>query len=229
MQTQTIDSTTITNEMLAFIKNQGELKIAEIKSSADAEFIKGKEILISEETLKINDKFDKDLKQAEINTKIARSAELNLKRIDKMKEINLMVTKLQEEALTKLGEELKKNPKKYGELLQKLLLQGLIKLMEPSVTLRVRKCDLPVMNAQLKGAIDTYKDMLIKQTLQYKDRKAETINCKVTIDEKNYLPEKYTDKDGKKHGCIGGFVMYARKNRIVCSQTLDDRMALVYA
>jgi V-type H+-transporting ATPase subunit E len=217
MQTQIIDSATITNEMLAFIKNQGDLKLAEIKSSTDAEFNKGKDILISEEKQKLDDKFDKDLKQAEINTKIARSAELNLKRIEKMKEINVMVTKLQDEALAKLGEELKKNPKKYGELMQKLLLQGLIKLMEPSVTLRVRKCDLPVINAQLKGAIDTYKDMLIKQTLQYKDRKAETINCKVTIDEKNYLPEKYTDKDGKSHGCIGGFVLYARKNRIVCS------------
>jgi len=31
------------------------------------------------------------------------------------------------------------------------------------------------------------------------------------------------DKDG---GCIGGFKIYAKKGRIVCSQTVEDRIDL---
>lgn len=52
------------------------------------------------------------------------------------------------------------------------------------------------------------------------------IPCSVTIDDGNFLPE-WNEKD-QKNSCLGGFVIYCKKNRIVCSQTLDDRMALVY-
>mmetsp|Transcript_66528 Transcript_66528/g.92118 ORF Transcript_66528/g.92118 Transcript_66528/m.92118 type:complete len:86 (-) Transcript_66528:136-393(-) len=51
------------------------------------------------------------------------------------------------------------------------------------------------------------------------------IPCRIKIDEKNFLPE--YDENAEK-SCMGGFVMLARKNRIVCSQTLDDRLSLAY-
>ena len=41
------------------------------------------------------------------------------------------------------------------------------------------------------------------------------IPCEVTIDEDKRLPE-YNEADPT-NSCLGGFVMYARKNRIVCS------------
>ena len=50
--------------------------------------------------------------------------------------------------------------------------------------------------------------------------------CVVTIDQEKFLPE-YNENDPT-NSCLGGFVMYARKNRIVCSQTLDDRLAMTY-
>ena len=52
------------------------------------------------------------------------------------------------------------------------------------------------------------------------------IPCNVTIDPKNHLPE--YNEDNPTNSCLGGFVMYAKKNRIVCSQTLDDRLAMTY-
>lgn len=53
------------------------------------------------------------------------------------------------------------------------------------------------------------------------------IPCKVSVDEENFLPE--WNPDEPQRSCLGGFIMYAKKNRIVCSQTLDDRMGLVHA
>ena len=55
----------------------------------------------------------------------------------------------------------------------------------------------------------------------------EDIPCEVIVDQNNFLPE-WNPEDLNK-SCLGGFVIYCKKNRIVCSQTLDDRMALVYA
>ena len=61
------------------------------------------------------------------------------------------------------------------------------------------------------------------KSLQGKD----DIPCTVTIDESHRLPE-YNESDPT-NSCLGGFVMYCRKNRIVCSQTLDDRINMVYS
>lgn len=41
------------------------------------------------------------------------------------------------------------------------------------------------------------------------------IPCNVTIDEKNFLPE--WNADDMSNSCLGGFKMYCKKNRIVCS------------
>jgi len=54
----------------------------------------------------------------------------------------------------------------------------------------------------------------------------EDIPCNVTVDKENFLPD-YNPEDPT-NSCIGGFVMYAKRNRIVCSQKLDDRIQLTY-
>ena len=51
------------------------------------------------------------------------------------------------------------------------------------------------------------------------------IPCEVNIDEKLFLP---SWNPGQDDSCLGGFKIYANKNRTVCSQTLDDRMELVF-
>ena len=39
--------------------------------------------------------------------------------------------------------------------------------------------------------------------------------CRVEIDREKFLPE--FNAEDPTNSCLGGFVMYARKNRIVCS------------
>ena len=58
------------------------------------------------------------------------------------------------------------------------------------------------------------------------------MKCEVTIDEQDkkgrdlYLPE--WDENNMSNSCLGGFLLLCRKNRIVCNQTLDERVQLVY-
>jgi hypothetical protein len=65
---------------------------------------------------------------------------------------------------------------------------------------------------------------MLSEVVSFKGK--EDIPCKVEIDENTYLMP--WNPDTPERSCLGGFVMYAKKNRIVCSQTLDDRMALVF-
>ena len=48
--------------------------------------------------------------------------------------------------------------------------------------------------------------------------------------ETSALADKYLDdiEDNETTGCIGGFKLFAKKGRIVCSQTIDDRVELCF-
>ena len=48
----------------------------------------------------------------------------------------------------------------------------------------------------------------------------------LTIDETRYLPE--YDPENPANSCLGGVKLHARKWRIVCSNTLDERLEMAY-
>ena len=73
-------------------------------------------------------------------------------------------------------------------------------------------------------AIKTYKDMLINEVVRFKGKSASDIPCNIIIDGK-YLE---SIEDNEANGCLGGFKLYAKKGRIVCSQTIDDRIDLCF-
>lgn len=98
-----------------------------------------------------------------------------------------MVESLQLAASIKLNAKLTKDKKAYASLIKDLLVQGLIKLIEPTVILRVRKSDLDVVKAQIDAAIKQYKEVMLKNVRAFKGKT--DINCKVLIDEKNWLNE----------------------------------------
>ena len=52
------------------------------------------------------------------------------------------------------------------------------------------------------------------------------VPLKLILDNDRFLPE-YDEQEGAE-SCLGGVVLHARKGRIVCSNTLDDRLQLVY-
>ena len=62
-----------------------------------------------------------------------------------------------------------------------------------------------------------------KEVKVFKDRE---VPGKVELDRTKFLPE-YNEQEGVE-SCMGGFICHARKGRIVCSNTLDDRLALCY-
>lgn len=92
------------------------------------------------------------------------------------------------------------------------------------MTLRCRQSDVGILSSIIDEAVQEYKDKMLAEVkaLEGKD----DIPCTVTVDEVRFLPE--FNPEDPTNSCLGGFVMYARKNRIVCSQTLDDRLAMTF-
>ena len=127
--------------MIAFIQAHGNERVDEIQMQAENDFTVQKEKMIEAEKKRLNDQYEKDLSIAEINLKIEKSAKENKIRINKMQKTNELVESLRGEAKKAMQERMSNNRSEYSELLKQLLIQGLIKLIEPKVTLRCRESD----------------------------------------------------------------------------------------
>ena len=113
------------------------------------------------------------------------------------------------------------NTDTYKDLLTKLICQSLIKLMEAEVMVRCRESDKDLVESILDDSGKMYQKIMSENVQFLKGREPP---IKLTIDEKNWLPE--YNPDDKTNSCVGGVKLTARKNRIVCSNTLDDRLDL---
>ena len=112
----------------------------------------------------------------------------------------------------------------HKEVLKKLLIQGLIKLMESKIVVSCREQDVSLIEQVKDEAINEYRNMMVSQVQALKGKSADEIPCEVTINTDKYLP---SADDDEKNGFIGGFFMQAKKGRITLKQTLDDRVMLI--
>jgi len=141
-----------------------------------------------------------------------------------MRKVNEIVENLKTDLKNKVKKEMKADQAKYKELLKNLLIQGLIKLMEGQIFIRCRKQDVEIIKSIQDEAVKAYKDMIIKEVVRFKGKSTDDIPCNIVIDSK-YLE---SIDDNEATGSLGGFKLFAKKGRIVCSQTIDDRIDLCF-
>jgi V-type H+-transporting ATPase subunit E len=92
---------------------------------------------------------------------------------------------------------------KYTALLQALLTQGLLTLLEPEVTLRVRSRDADLVRGLLTPAAAAFKDKVKK-------------DVKLTVDTASFLDD----------SCGGGVELTAKAGKIRIVNTLENRLHL---
>lgn len=103
---------------------------------------------------------------------------------------------------------------KYKGLLRDLIVQGLIKLVEPEVVIAVRSKDVRLAESILKEAIDKYIAVMKKEA------NMDVSKIKVTLNK---------NEDGMVPAAkSGGVILYAKQGKIVCDNTLDTRLDTVY-
>merc|ERR1712153_173306 len=103
------------------------------------------------------------------------------------------------------------DPAAYKELMKNLLIQGLIKLMEQQIFIRVREADVHIIEEIQQEAIDTYRNLIVTQVKRFEGKDPSSIPCKIIIDTK-FLESVETNEQA---GSLGGMKLFAKKGRIV--------------
>jgi vacuolar-type H+-ATPase subunit E/Vma4 len=94
--------------------------------------------------------------------------------------------------------------------------------MEPELTIKCRKSDLEIVKSVSHKAVEEYKALMKKEVKHFHNKE---VPINLIIEDKRFLSE-YTPNSND--SCMGGVVLHARRGRIVCANTLDDRLQLVY-
>ncbi|CAK9009027.1 V-type proton ATPase subunit E (V-ATPase subunit E) (ClVE-1) (Vacuolar proton pump subunit E) [Durusdinium trenchii] len=129
-----------------------------------------------------------------------------------------MLGKLQEDSQKELASQLqdKAAQKKF---ITKLIVQGLLMLLEDSVEVRCRKCDEALVSECINDAVREYTQVI-------KDSTGASKSCKLTLDQTVQLPPA-PNGDASVPSCLGGVVLACQKGAITIDNTIDSRLQLV--
>ena len=105
-----------------------------------------------------------------------------------------------------------KDKNTYKNVLTRLIVQALIKLLESEVNIVCKKEDVPVIKSVLDSAKKQFAKMMQEQTIKFKN-----LEVNITVDEKYFLPDYI----------IGGVMITAMKSKIRVDNTLDKRLELL--
>lgn len=189
--------------MMAFIEQEANEKAEEIDAKAEEEFNIEKGRLVQHQRLKIMEYYERKEKQVELQKKIQSSNMLNQARLKVLKVREDHVRNVLDDARRRLGEVVR-NPQRYGEVIKALTVQGLLQLLEPTVTLRVREADVNLVESVIPSIADQYKEMSGKDVI-------------VKVDKETFLPV----------DTCGGIELVAQRGRIKISNTLEARLDLI--
>merc|ERR1712137_51364 len=198
------------NNMISFIHAEAREKVQEINVRAEEDFNIEKTSIIQEEKKRINEDFEQKCKQIDVQKKITYSNQLNACRLATLKAREAAIQEIFQVAQSKLVG-LTADKAAYKNLIQQLILQALMKLREAEVSVICRREDDDIVKEALPGAIEAYKQK-------------SGIDAKVTVEAKHKLAPAPSGKPGA--FCSGGIVLAAKEGRILCNNTLDQRISL---
>ncbi|XP_012509273.1 PREDICTED: V-type proton ATPase subunit E 2 [Propithecus coquereli] len=188
--------------MMAFIEQEANEKAEEIDAKAEEEFNIEKGRLVQTQRLKIMEYYEKKEKQIEQQKKIQMSTMRNQARLQVLRARDDLISELLHDAKLRLSK-IVEDPDIYQELLDKLVLQALLRLLEPVMIVRCRPQDLLLIEAAVEKAIPEY--MMVSQK-----------DVEVQIDQEAYLAV----------DAAGGVEVYSGNQRIKVSNTLESRLDL---
>jgi len=198
--------------MVNFILQEAHEKANEIRVKTEHDFNLEKQTLVHEAKLSIQDEFAKKEKDHEIQERIARSAEIGSCRVKKMKLRDDLLNTLVSEAGAKCA--VVARGQNYPQLLQKLIVQCLIKIEENTVVIYCRKEDSATVKKVLPEAIREYVEIMKRESSVLLKP-----NVSLNTDNSAFLPE----------STHGGILMTALNGKIVCDNTMSTRLTLVYS
>jgi len=191
--------------MTSKISTEAATKAAEIEAAGQAEFDAEVSKILKTEKAKVLTDYAKKTKDVETKYAIAKSTAINKQRLEQVKARQEVMGKIKEDVTAKLKAE-----GQNKTFITKLIVQGLLMLLESEVDVRCREKDVPLVTACLAQASDEYSKVIKAQTGASK-------SCKLHVDKQHYVSP--TSLGGVVLACQGGF--------ITIDNTIDLRLSLV--
>ena len=182
-------------------------KILEIKISNKRALTEMREKIMNEEKKKIDLKYKKQYDGQYTENKIEVSTAKNQSNLEKMKKKNDLVNKIIEDTLEKFKEFANPNNKEYQNLLKQLIVESMVKLLESTCYLQIRKEDEKYVKSILKECEKNYSNFMKKET-------SRDYNCKLIIDNEYYDNE------------FGGVKLMNSDKKIILGNGLQNRLML---
>ncbi|XP_055479159.1 V-type proton ATPase subunit E 2 [Psammomys obesus] len=188
--------------MTAFIEQEANEKAEEIDAKAEEEFNIEKGRLVQTQRLKIMDYYEKKEKQIEQQKKIQLSTMRNQARLTVLRARDNLVLELLRDAKERLSRVVL-DIDTYQELLDKLVLQALLRLLEPVMIVRCRSQDLHLVEAAVQRVTPQYMVLCQKHS-------------DIQVDQDAYLAS----------NAAGGVEVYSGNQKIKVSNTLESRLSI---
>ncbi|KDO76422.1 hypothetical protein CISIN_1g0269492mg [Citrus sinensis] len=141
--------------------------------------------------------------------------QLNASRIKVLQAQDDLVSNMME-AASKEVLNVSRDHNSYKKLLKGLIVQSLLRLKEPAVLLRCRKDDHHLVESVLESAKEEYA------------QKLQVHPPEIIVDHHIYLPPGPGHHNAHGPSCSGGVVVASRDGKIVCENTLDARLDVVF-
>ena len=149
-------------ELERMLRQNAHEKAFEINVLAQRQFEKYKNNTFQEGKKHALEEQKKKIQDVNQELNIARSKKINAARLKKMIERNDCLLEIKKEMITKLQEEMTNNRERYLETLQNLILQSMIKLLEPSLKIRCREEDVADIEGFTKDIEEKYHSFMLE-------------------------------------------------------------------
>lgn len=170
---------------------------------ADEEYEIEKANIVRSETSAIDALYEQKLKKASLTQQIAKSTIANKTRLKVLSTREKVLDDIFDEAEKQL-KEISKDKSKYKPVLTGLIEEGLLSLLEKSVTVKVRKADVDIAKEAIEEAAKNFEE------------KAK-FPVEVSVDEENYLND----------DIAGGVILVNGTGKIELDNTLEERLKLL--
>jgi len=196
--------------MSNFILQEAHEKANEISLKTEHDFSLEKQSLIHTAKLKVLDQLAAKQKEVEVQRRISQSTAIGSSKVAKSKYRETLLSNLQGSATQRLN--LVSSDANYSSLLQKLIVQGLVKIEEEDVTLYSRTADTKIVKQVLPAAIKEFTALMKAQT---------KLTIVPTVKVNDNASKNLTDDT------CGGVVLTALDGRLVCNNTMQSRLQIV--
>lgn len=186
--------------MLKFIEDSANEDVVKAHNDAEATFASEKGRLVEEQCKKITEYYARRGKQVELQRKIQASNMLNQARLRVLREAEVHIRNVMEEARRNL-KDVSLDEQGYRELLGNLVTQGLLQMLEPEVTVFCRPQDEALLD--LDAAARHYQQATGGQTVR--------LSLEPTLSA----------------ATSGGVELQAKRGRIRVCNTLEARLNMI--